>query len=386
MLRGRFILIMLALLLVGQAALPAAAQGLWTAEYFNNPYLQGTPAAIFSEGSPAHNWGAGSPNTSLPADYFSVRWTSAQTLAAGTYQLTVRADDGVRVLVDGLPYIDEWHTASGGSYTTTLNLTAGTHTFLVEFYEAAGLAFLEYSFGSVVPGGATATVNTGMLNVRAAPNPFTGAILTRITRGQMYTVIGRNADTSWLQLDVNGISGWVNARYVVAVNVQNVPVTDPGTRPTGATATVITDALNVRAAPNPFTGAILTRIRLGETYSVIGRNADSSWIQLNVNGVTGWVNRSYTVVVGLDHVPVTDPGTRPTGATATVITDALNVRAAPNPFTGAILTRITRGQMYTVIGRNADTSWLQLDVNGIIDWVNARYVLAANLANVPITG
>ncbi|MDL1884790.1 hypothetical protein FBR01_14210 [Anaerolineae bacterium CFX8] len=384
--RVRFILIGMAILLIGLAVLPAAAQGLWTAEYFSNPYLQGSPAAIFSEGSPSHNWGAGSPNPSLLVDYFSARWTSTQTLAAGTYQLTVRADDGVRVLVNGLPYIDEWHVASGSTYTATLNLPAGAHTFVVEYYEAAGLAFLEYSFGSVVPGGATATINTAMLNVRATPNPFTGAILTRITRGQMYTVIGRNADTSWLQLDVNGISGWVNARYVVAVNIQNVPVTDPGTRPTGATATIITYALNVRAAPNPFTGAILTRIRFGETYPVVGRNADSSWIQLNANGVIGWVSRSYTAVIGLETVPVTDPGTRPTGATATVITGQLNVRAAPNPLTGAILTRINLGETYPVVGRNAASTWLQLNVNGLIGWVNARYVAASNLANVPITG
>ncbi|MBC6938368.1 MAG: SH3 domain-containing protein, partial [Chloroflexi bacterium] len=71
---------------------------------------------------------------------------------------------------------------------------------------------------------------------------------------------------------------------------------------------------------------------------------------------------------------------------ATVITGQLNVRAAPNPLTGAILTRINLGETYPVVGRNAASTWLQLNVNGLIGWVNARYVAASNLANVPITG
>ena len=33
------------------------------------------------------------------------------------------------------------------------------------------------------------------------------------------------------------------------------------------------------------------RIYLGQSYAVVGKNADSSWVQLNVNGQTGWVRQ-----------------------------------------------------------------------------------------------
>jgi uncharacterized protein YraI len=364
----------------------------WTAEYFNNPNLQGTPTAIFTENGPTHDWGAGSPAATLPADNFSARWTSVQSMTAGTYVLNVHTDDGVRVLVNGVAYINEWHPASGSTYTAPFSLPSGQHTFVVEYYEATGNAFLQFTLSAYggQPGSPTATVNAVELNVRHIPNPSTGVVLTRIFLGQTYPVIGRNADTSWLQLNVNGIVGWVNAAFVIASNVQNVPVTDSSAQPTppppaGATATVTASALNVRQIPNPYTGAILTRIHRGQTYPVIGRNADTSWLQLNVNGIVGWVNASYVVATNLHLVPVTDNSTRPTGAAAIVVTGQLNVRQTPDPFHGVILTRIKWGETYAVVGRNWPGTWIQLNVNGTIGWVNGRYMAATNLQNVPVT-
>jgi uncharacterized protein YraI len=233
-----------------------------------------------------------------------------QTLAGGSYQMRVRADDGVRVLVDGVPYINEFHLATAQTYTATLNLTPGVHTFVIEFYEAAEVAFIQYEFfqtGGIPPAVPTATVVTGNLNVRHIPNPYTGTILTRISYGQVYSIVGRNADTSWLQLNVNGIIGWVNARYVAATNIAGVPVTDPGTRPPppGATATVNTYFLNVRHIPDPVYGAILTRISRGQVYTIVGRNVPGTWLQLNINGLIGWVNARYVIAYNIFSLPVT---------------------------------------------------------------------------------
>ncbi len=397
---GKRPVLVMAILAVALAALtPAAAQsGWWTAEYFNNPNLAGPPVMVLSEASPSHNWGEGSPGANLPVDYFSARWTSVQNLSPGSYQITVRADDGVRVFVNGVAYINQWQPSPGNTYTAVLAVPAMPgvlqYTFVVEYYEATGSAYLDFSL-ALAGGGqttsATATVNTGELNVRNAPNPYTGAVLTRIYRGQTYPVVGKNADASWLQLNVNGVVGWVNASYVIAANLQSVPVTDPGGRPTpppsvSATATVTAWALNVRNVPNPYTGAVVTRIRRGETYPVVGKNADASWLQLNVNGVIGWVNGSYVAATNLHTVPVTDTSTRPTGAVAIVTTGQLNVRQTPDPYFGVILTRIRWGETYPVVGKNSAATWLQLNVNGIIGWVNARYVAASNLQNVPVTG
>lgn len=310
MFRKSLILLTVSLLMLVAAVMPAAAQATWTAEYFNNANLAGAPVVTAIEGQPYINWGYGSPYPAVPADYFSARWTSVQNVAGGSYQINVRADDGVRVWVDGVPYIDRWHLATAQTYSAALNLSPGQHTFVIEFFEAAEVAFVQYEFiqtGGIPPAGATATVVTGNLNVRNIPNPYTGAILTRISYGQVYSIVGRNADTSWLQLNVNGTIGWVNASYVSATNLGGVPVTDPGTRPPppGTTATVTAYFLNVRHIPDPYYGAILTRIGRGQTYSVIGRNAAGTWLQLNINGLIGWVNARYVIAYNVYSVPVT---------------------------------------------------------------------------------
>ena len=112
-------ILVLPLLLLTGLALPAAAQaGNWTAEYFNNPSLAGQPVVVRSEASPRGNWGPGAPHAGVPADFFSVRWTTNVPLAGGSWQLSAQADDGVRVLVDGALVIDEWRVTGGEIFSS----------------------------------------------------------------------------------------------------------------------------------------------------------------------------------------------------------------------------------------------------------------------------
>jgi uncharacterized protein YgiM (DUF1202 family) len=156
------------------------------------------------------------------------------------------------------------------------------------------------------------TVITGSLNVRATPDPYNGAVLTRVSAGQVFTVIGRNnIGTRWWQIQVpGGVTGWVNGRYLVVSNEHLVPVTDsttdPGGQPASAYGTVTAYFLNVRTSPNPYLPNIITIISRFQTYTVIGRTADSSWWQINLgNGWTGWVRGTYFSVVNGHVVPVT---------------------------------------------------------------------------------
>ena len=311
-------------LLTGFAVQPAAAQSnAWTAEYFNNTSLAGPPALIRSETLPDGEWGFGSPAPGITADNFSVRWTTTAFLNGGTYQISVRADDGVRVFVDGVLYINQWQLSAGRFYQANIPLAAGNHTFVVEYFEAAEVALMLYNFdllGPVpAPGTPQARVTAQYLNVRALPNA-SAAVLDVISLGQVYPIIGRNAANTWWQINVNGTIGWVSARFVTAFNAQNVPVTSGSSQPaptatpvvTGAAATVTgASRLNVRNAPNPISGQVLTRISRGDTFPVVGRNVDSSWWQLNVNGVIGWVNARYVTAVNVQNVPVTSNTTNP---------------------------------------------------------------------------
>lgn len=294
--------------------------GSWTGEYFPNVNLTGSASAIVSEASPTHNWAAISPFPSMSADNFSVRWSSTQYLDGSTYQVSVSADDGIRVYVDNVITIDQWHDASAQTYTALLNLAAGNHTFRVEYYEASGLAFVNFQLAKVTaqqqqPGATTPriVVTTGALNVRNAPDAVNGVILTRIRRGETYEVLGRNSSGSWLQINAAGITGWVNANYVSASNIQNVPVvgavtptpTPAPTTPSGYTLST-TGNLNMRLGPST-SQAIVGRIPNGNTARIIARTADNSWWKVEYNNGIGWVNAGFVILqagINFSAVPV----------------------------------------------------------------------------------
>lgn len=301
--------------------------GMWLAYYFSDPNLTSTPVAIVSETSPSHNWGRSAPIASVPADNFSVRWTTIQILPAGNYRAIVQADDGVRVYVDGTRVIDEWHGATGRTYSADFNLTAGPHTFVVEYYEATGDAFINFTLGPATPvaapppaptavsgvdqpreTGAAATVGIYRVNVRNVPTTRNSNVIAKINPNETYSIVGRTSDNSWWQLNVNGLFGWVFSRYVNVANTQNVPVTfreeTIRPQPTGVTASVSTNVV-IRSGPSTGSGS-LGSLTTGQTASVIGRTADGRWLQINYLGVNGWVAAFAVQVSGsLGGVPIT---------------------------------------------------------------------------------
>ncbi len=303
--------------------LPVAG-GPWTAQYYPNSTLSGSPTLIQSEASPTHNWGNGSPTPSIPNDHWSARWTSLQTLEAGQYQLSVTPDDGVRVYIDGQPVIDQWHISSGHPYVVNVLLTAGQHNFAVEYFEETGLASLDFNLTQVSvaippaaptavppvnipPGTTSAYINTGRLNVRAAPDPINGTILTKVSKGETYQVLGRNFDGSWVQLNVNGTIGWVNASYVILSGGATLPVNSGIPTNTGYFVTARPYAVYIRSAPSN-NARILDALPLGASAQVVGRDVTNSWWQINYGVYSGWVASRLAVIQGganINAIPIT---------------------------------------------------------------------------------
>jgi len=152
---------------------------------------------------------------------------------------------------------------------------------------------------------ATATVNTGNLNVRSGPGVSYNS-LTTIGRGTVVTVIGRNAAATWAQvLTATGVNGWVNASYlIISVNLSALPVTD-GTNITGTMTGA--NHLNVRNGPG-VSYSILMTLDYTNVVNVIGRNANSTWVQVTTYyGTIGWANAAYfTYSASIANLPVTD--------------------------------------------------------------------------------
>jgi uncharacterized protein YraI len=303
--------------------------GPWIVQFFGNQALSGFPSGIFSVSEISQDWGEGSPLVNIPTDGFSARWTTSTALDQGVYRVTARADDGVRVFVDGQQIIDLWVNAVGRTGSQDITLAGGQHTFVVEYYEDGGDAYIEFDVTRVletqivptpvpavkVPStapqqtNATGTVDAYRLNVRAAPTTD-AQIVTKIERGETYPIIGRNADDSWWQIRANGTVGWVFADFIVPSNTANVPVTSTSrtTPPDDVTATGLTltatATVNLRSAPSR-AGAVLGLLPRGAQAEILGRNSTGTWIEVNYNGTVAWVSRAFVdLPVSANELPV----------------------------------------------------------------------------------
>ncbi|MBI3961106.1 MAG: LysM peptidoglycan-binding domain-containing protein [Chloroflexi bacterium] len=121
-------------------ASPPLTGGPWTALYYNNKELSGTPVETRVDGKIHFDWGAGSPSAAVNSDDFSALWTSINSFEAGTYRFMTTADDGVRVYVDGALVIDNWKVQPAAESSGEIALTAGSHTVQVRYFEESGLA------------------------------------------------------------------------------------------------------------------------------------------------------------------------------------------------------------------------------------------------------
>ncbi|MGD8604603.1 MAG: SH3 domain-containing protein [Anaerolineales bacterium] len=92
----------------------------------------------------------------------------------------------------------------------------------------------------------------------------------------------------------------------VVVTATNPPeaTEEPAPDEIGSSATARQD-LNVRGGPG--TGYDITDFLAGgQTVPVIGKTSDGSWLQVEIDGNTGWVSAYYTDATDLSAVPVVD--------------------------------------------------------------------------------
>ena len=115
----------------------------WSGQYFANKTLTGSPALTRNDPAINFDWSLGSPATGpIPADNFSARWTQTLAFNEGVYSFTTTSDDGARVYVDGQLILNFWIDQGGDTHSVNKQMTAGSHTVVVEYYENAGGAVM----------------------------------------------------------------------------------------------------------------------------------------------------------------------------------------------------------------------------------------------------
>lgn len=247
---------------------------------------------------------------------------------------------------------------------------------------------------------AVGTVTAWQLNVRTAPSVNADRITT-LNQGYAAGVIGKNSDSTWYQIILEGGSGWVNGSYLSITNAHTVPITYmTSQQPIIAGGLVNTGALNIRPIPSPTNNVPLTYVLRNTPLTIFARNTDSSWVKVTTsNNIQGWVRSKYVDVTSGDinavpiltennPIPTPIPPASQNYAQGFVNTGALNIRSIPNPTNNVPIIFAYQNTTVHIIGRTGDSSWVNVAVNGVLGWARSRYitVTSGNIADVPITG
>lgn len=123
----------------------------WRGEYYANPALAGPPVIVRNDAVIDFNWGTGSPDSRIPPDNFSARWTRTLQFEPGTYRFSFRVDDGVRLFLDNVLVLDDWRDGAEREVFTDVTLTGGPHAFRVEYYERFGVATARFAVSRLLP-------------------------------------------------------------------------------------------------------------------------------------------------------------------------------------------------------------------------------------------
>jgi uncharacterized protein YraI len=200
-------------------------------------------------------------------------------------------------------------------------------------------------------------------------------------------MIGRTAESSWLQVRTSGdqATGWVRATAVAtnanvgALPVVNVPVLDN-------TAVITAGAVNLRAGDSTQFRSLAV-LPTGTQVALLGRNSGSTWVNVRVtnSGQVGWINATTQSVQNIGFLPVvaspplTDanvqpPPSVPSGANAIVTAGNLNMRQGPGT-NFARVGAVSFGQQVAMLGRTGSGPWVLIrNGSGVEGWVNSLYM------------
>ncbi|MFZ1398817.1 MAG: PA14 domain-containing protein [Candidatus Promineifilaceae bacterium] len=209
----------------------ARADDNWTAKYYNNQTLSGSPVLTRTESNLDHDWGAGAPNDNINIDSFSAEWTRNLYFSPGTYRFIATMDDGMRVYVDNNPIIDVWYDSQAHTVTADVYLNGGNHDIRVEYYEAGGQAVAQlnwvpasggttlwqaqYFNNSSLSGTPVVTRNEGQINYNWAGSPVGGVPADGFSvrwRGNLSLEAGVHRFTATAD---DGVRLWVNNQLVI---------------------------------------------------------------------------------------------------------------------------------------------------------------------------
>jgi hypothetical protein len=110
-----------------------------TGQYFDNADFT-TLKVTRTDATVDFDWASGSPDPSMGADTFSVRWTGQIESPVGeAVTFHVASDDGVRLWIGGQLVVDNWTDHAPTENSGTITLVAGQkYAVQMDYYENGG--------------------------------------------------------------------------------------------------------------------------------------------------------------------------------------------------------------------------------------------------------
>lgn len=217
------------------------------------------------------------------------------------------------------------------------------------------------------------TIPTASLEVRkGAASSY--AVVTKVSKGQKYKVIGqflhKNGE-GWIRIQISSkLSGWIPVKKAAEVKP---PATIPGLPAVGSSYTIPVSSLDARKGAST-SYAIIAKVTKGKTYKVIGQymsKTGDGWVRIQISPtLAGWIPIAKAAV---EKPPATNITGLPTlGSSYTISVASLNVRKGAST-SYAIVTKVTKGQSFKVIGQHMSTNgdgWVRIQVStSIAGWI-----------------
>jgi hypothetical protein len=394
------IVLVVALLVPLTAVMPVLAEdatiqapaGSWLAQYWNNTNYSGPPVVQRIESNVSHNWGGGSPAPGIPVDNFAARWTGTFNLSGGEYILRTRTDDGVRVWVDGALKINDWNLHSLKENTARVNLSAGTHTFVVDYFEWQGDAIVFFEWEAVgappPPSGQDVEISptSGPPGTVVQVHGWGFGRYAQVTVGiapsggaavGVHTVTANQNGEFWTTVSLPGWAHVGQHWYVTAASNGQTAFSPPF---------VVTSGGPPPPAPPPPghcpCGPTYV-VRYGDWMSRIARKCQVNyWALLRANQHVSNPNRIWPGMV----LNIPDCSVQPPPAPARVTgTLRANLNHRTRPYIGAPIIRvIPYGTTLTLQARTA-SGWFLVSYGGRTGWIAGWYVrVHGDLGDIPL--
>ncbi len=321
------------------------------------------------------------------SDYLTFSQTATANLGTGTVtssNVRVRSGPGTGYSILGVVNSGTTLTVTGVSADWLQVSYGGSTGYISSAYVSVGGS----SSGSSSSGSSSGSSSSGSTSVesvsgtgtikgnyvRVRSGPGTGySILGVLSNGTTLTVTGKSGD--WYQVSYSGSTGYVSGAYMTLAESSSGS-SSGGTTPASGTGTINANGVRLRSGPST-SSSILGSFSTGATMTVTGTSGD--WYQVNYNGTTGYVYKTYLTVgssgssststTGGSSVTVTDM----TSTTAWVIS-AVHMRTGPDTSYSSMRV-LSTGTSVTLTGYT--DKWYRVTYNGETGYVFKTYLSTA---------